>query len=209
MQKWASRSVWISLAWLSAGFAIYAYRYLIGVGPLATNVLQNLFARPWLLVHVAGAATALLLGSLQLLPRFRPGRVHRYIGRVYVFACLVGGTGGLFLAFGSTAGPVATAGFGSLGVLWIVITSLGWRNARARRFDAHRGWMIRSYALTFAAVTLRIYLMLVPLLGLPMLASYRAISFLCWVPNLLVAEIYLAMTARRVAACNYGSVRAE
>jgi uncharacterized membrane protein len=199
MQKWASRSVWISIAGLGAGFAIYAYRYLIGVGPLAINVLQNPFKQPWLIVHVAGAATALLLGSLQFLPRFRPGRVHRYIGRVYVAGALVGGVGGLFLALGSTAGPVATAGFGSLAVLWLVTTSIGWSNARARRYEAHRAWMIRSYALTFAAVTLRLYLLAVPMLGLPILDSYRAISFLCWVPNLLVAEIYLATIARRVA----------
>jgi hypothetical protein len=57
-----------------------------------------------------------------------------------------------------------------------------------RRLVEHRRWMIRSWALTLAAVTLRLY-MLAP--GMSSLDAYRAISFLCWVPNLVVAELYL------------------
>jgi hypothetical protein len=60
-----------------------------------------------------------------------------------------------------------------------------------RRFVEHRAWMIRSFALTFAAVTLRIYLPILEQLPVPFEDGYRAISFLCWVPNLLAAELYL------------------
>jgi hypothetical protein len=63
-----------------------------------------------------------------------------------------------------------------------------WRLALARRFDEHRRWMFRSFALTFAAVTLRIYLPLVQIAGLDFLPAYRAIAWLCWVPNLVVIE---------------------
>ena len=55
----------------------------------------------------------------------------------------------------------------------------------------HRKWMIRSFALTFAAVTLRIYLAILPMLPVAFIGAYRAISFLCWVPNALVAELWL------------------
>lgn len=48
--------------------------------------------------------------------------------------------------------------------------------------------MIRSYALTLAAVTLRIYLPLSQLAGVPFGDAYQVISWLCWVPNLVVAE---------------------
>jgi hypothetical protein len=51
--------------------------------------------------------------------------------------------------------------------------------------------MIRSFALTFAAVNLRLYLPAAGALQLPFEDSYRAISFLCWVPNLLAVEAYL------------------
>jgi uncharacterized membrane protein len=188
-----NRGLWALAAVLSAGVAIFSYRYLPRLGPLAPNVMQNLFHRPWLDVHVAGAATALLVGPLQFLPRLRARRrtLHRWLGRTYVTGCLIGGVGGLVIAFGATAGPIATVGFGSLAVIWMITTGQAWRTALARRFDDHRAWMIRSFALTFGAVTLRLYLPILPLLGLSFLDSYRLTSYLAWIPNLIVAELYL------------------
>lgn len=187
------RAGWWLAALLSIGVALVSYRYLAGVGPLPESVTSNLFARPWLLVHVASAATALLVGAFQFIPALRATRVgaHRWLGRVYVAGCLVGGVSGFVLAAGSTAGPVATAGFGTLAIAWLVFTGQGWRLAMKRDFASHRRWMIRSWALTLAAVTLRIYLPLLGPLGIDMLAGYRAIAFLCWVPNLILAELYL------------------
>lgn len=180
-------------ALLSVGVALFSYRYLPRIGPLVPAILGNLFARPWLDVHIAGAATALLLGPFQLMPKIRAGhrQLHRWMGRTYIVGCLVGGVGGFILAFGSTAGPIATAGFGSLALVWIFANVQGWRSAMARRFVAHRAWMIRSFALTFGAVTLRLYLPLFPLLGVSFIDGYRAVSFLSWAPNLLIAELYL------------------
>ena len=63
--------------------------------------------------------------------------------------------------------------------------------------------MIRSWAMTFAAVTLRLYLPIPPmLLHMSFMDGYRAIAWLAWVPNLLVAELYLrgALRSRRVSA---------
>lgn len=188
-----NRGWWGTAAALSAGVAIFSYRYLPGLGPLSPGVMQNLFQRPWLDVHVAGAATALLVGPLQFLPGLRGRRptLHRWCGRAYVTGCLIGGFGGLVIAFGTTAGPVAGLGFGTLAVLWLVTNVQGLRMALKRRFDRHRAWMIRSFALTFAAVTLRLYLPILPLLGLSFIDGYRADSWLAWVPNLVLAELYL------------------
>jgi len=55
----------------------------------------------------------------------------------------------------------------------------------------HRRWMIRSYSLTLAGVTLRIYLPLSIASGIPFLDAYQAIAWACWVPNLLVVEWWL------------------
>jgi uncharacterized membrane protein len=188
-----NRGLWALAAVLSAGVAIISYRYLPRLGPLAPNVMQNLFHRPWLDVHVAGAATALLAGPLQFLPRLRARRrtFHRWLGRIYVTGCLAGGSGGLVMAFGVTAGPIAGIGFGSLAVIWLITTGQALRMALARRFDAHRAWMIRSFALTFGAVTLRLYLPILPLLGFSFLDAYRLTSYLAWIPNLILAELYL------------------
>jgi hypothetical protein len=193
MQVTVNRTFCAFAALLSAGVALYSFRYLVGIGPLASSVLGNLFSRPWLDAHIAGAATALLVGPLNLIPaiRRRWPLAHRWIGRTYVVGCLSGGVGGLIIAFGSLAGPIATAGFGSLAVCWLIANAQGWRTAMARRFDAHRRWMVRSFALTFAAVTLRLYLPLIPLFHASFIDGYRAISFLAWVPNLILAELHL------------------
>lgn len=187
---------WGMAALASLAIALYGFHYLLPDAAVPPNIGANPMARPWLFVHVGFAATALLLGPAQFLPRLRSRfpRLHRWTGRIYVTACLAGGFAGLLLAVGSTAGPVATAGFGLLAVLWMAAAAQAWRLARTRRFEAHRRWMIRSFALTFAAVTLRIYLPLVAIAGLPFLDWYRAIAFLCWVPNLVAAELYLART---------------
>ncbi|HEV2676208.1 MAG TPA: DUF2306 domain-containing protein [Aliidongia sp.] len=186
-------SLWGLAAVLSAGVAIFSYRYLLRVGPLSPDILANLYHRPWLDVHVAGAATALLVGPFQFLARLRTRHrlLHRRLGRLYVVGCLAGGVGGFVMAFGSTAGPIATVGFASLAATWIWANVQAWRLAVARRFDAHRAWMIRSFAMTFAAVMLRLYLPLFPLLGVSFVDGYRAVSFLSWVPNLILVELYL------------------
>jgi uncharacterized membrane protein len=184
----------ISLAFLSVGVAVFSYRYLIGLGIAPPKVIAaNSFKDPWLVIHVAGAATALLLGPAQFFPSLRNGhrQLHRATGRLYVLACTAGSLSGLVLAFGATTGLISTMGFGTLAVAWLGATFLAWRRAVQRRIPEHQAWMIRSFALTFAAVTLRLYLPIAALLPFPFVDSYRAISFLAWVPNLLVAELYL------------------
>ncbi|MET4682823.1 DUF2306 domain-containing protein [Brevundimonas faecalis] len=135
---------------------------------------------------------------MQFLPVLRRGGapLHLWIGRTYVAGCLVGGAAGLVLAAGSHAGPIASTGFGVGGAAWIATTLLGWRAATQGRLAEHRRWMIRSWALTLAAVTLRLYLPLVAILDLPFIPAYRAISFLAWAPNLLLAEVWLRRRGR-------------
>ena len=182
---------------LCVALALVSFRYLLRFGGTPPVIEGNLFIEPWLMVHVAGAATALLIGPWQFSSKLRNQlpTLHRWIGRTYVVSCLVGGAAGFLLALGASTGPISTVGFGSLAVLWIVTTSLAWRRAVQSRFIEHRAWMIRSFALTFAAVTLRLYLPLIFVFQVGFDDAYRAISFLCWVPNLLIAELYLRKAA--------------
>lgn len=196
--KW----VWGLGAVLSVGIALYALHYLIPGSGGPPEILANPFAKPWLYVHVGCGGVALLIAPFQLWPRMRNRyrQVHRWVGRVYVVAALVGGVAGFLMALGSWAGPIASVGFGALAVLWAGTTAQGWRLARAGRYVEHRQWMIRSFALIFAAVTLRIYLPVAQIAGLDFPVAYRAISWLCWVPNLLLAEAYLARGRTRAVA---------
>jgi uncharacterized membrane protein len=192
--------VWLwSATVLAFAVALGSYRYLLPSMPgAAPAVLANRFAGTGALVlHAGVSATALGLGALQFFPGFRSRwpAWHRRAGTVYVIACLIGGTAALVLALGASTGPIASAGFGSLGVLWLACTIQAWRLARARDFVRHRRWMTRSYALAFAAVTLRLYLPVLAVGHIDFDTGYRAISFLAWVPNLIVAEIWLRFSA--------------
>ena len=189
----ASWLTWSVCVLLSAFVALISYRYFLGPVEAPPVIAGNSLKNPWLLVHIAGAATALLVGPLQFSNRLRSRfrRFHHWLGRVYIVSCLVGGASGFVLALGASTGLVSTVGFGSLAIAWIVTTSLAWRRAMQQRFTEHRAWMIRSFALTFAAVMLRLYLPLSALLSLNFDDAYRAISFLCWVPNLVAVELYL------------------
>ncbi|WP_397400251.1 DUF2306 domain-containing protein [Phenylobacterium sp.] len=192
MNSRVSMSLWGLAAFMSAGVGAYAWVFVPSGGSPAPGVLANLFARPWLAVHAALAGAALILGPFQFLRVVRDRRViHRTIGKIYVVSCLISGSAGFILAFGNTSGPIAGFGFGILAVIWVYATSQAWRMAQARRFDAHRRWMIRSFALTFGAVTLRIYMPLSQMMGIDDATAYQVIAWLAWVPNLILVEMFL------------------
>ena len=193
------KGLWWGGAVSSVLVALVSYRYFVPAIPAPPGIAANPMAHPWLWVHAGLAATALITGPWQFLPRVRARwpQVHRWTGRVYIFACLVGGFAGLLLASGSTAGPVARAGFGLLAVVWMGVNAQGLRLALTGRYAEHRQWMIRSFALTFGAVTLRLYLPVGQALGLDFLTIYRATAWISWIPNLLLAELYLRGLPRR------------
>ena len=184
---------WTAAALLCLEVGLNALRYLVPGFAGPDFIMHNPMAHPWLFVHAGFGAAALMLGPVQFLPavRRRAPRLHRWMGRSYIVACLASGFAGLLLAANTQAGPVAAVGFGLAAVLSLICAVQAWRLAMARRFEAHREWVIRSYALIFAAVTLRLWLPAAGFAHLDFMASYRAIAFLAWAPNLLVAELYL------------------
>lgn len=189
----------VVLAALSLAIAVASLRYVLPGAPGgAVNVLGNAFADPFLTVHALFGAAALLIGPFQFLPRLRQTRrrLHMGLGVIYAACCFIAGITGVTLAIGNTHGPVAAAGFALLGAGWLTTTGLAVAAIARGRYAAHRRWMIRSFALTFSAVTLRLQLALVGIAALPFSPSYIAISFLCWVPNLIAAEIWIALTRR-------------
>lgn len=141
-------------------------------------------------LHFGGGGVALALGALQLNAALRARHLpfHRVVGRIYVISVLLGGVSGLRLAIGSQGGPIARIGFAALACGWLFTTVRGWFRIRTRDDIAHRAWMIRSYSLTFAAVTLRAYLPLSVAAGVPFEIAYPVIAWLCWVPNIIIAE---------------------
>lgn len=199
MPRLLSRSAQTFAALLALAVGLFSLRYLMPEVPVAAPaVMANRFADPALPIHAGFAAAALILGPLQFVRR-RDGRRaswHRVSGALYMACCLISAPAGLALALGVTTGPVATAGFGLLAILWFWTTAMGLRAVLAGRYAEHGRWMIRSFALTFAAVTLRLYLPVAAFLPVDGDTAYRAIAFLCWAPNLLVVELWLSSRLR-------------
>jgi len=146
-----------------------------------------------LYAHIGIAPVALAVMPFQFWGRLRARHkgLHRWLGRTYVASILVSGSAGLWLAFHSEAGSVAAAGFAILALAWLVTTSVAFRYALRRDFNLHKRWMVRSAALTFAAVTLRLYLGASLSLGVDFDLAYPAIAWACWLPNAVAAELYL------------------
>jgi hypothetical protein len=82
-----------------------------------------------------------------------------------------------------------------------VFTWLGLRAAIERRFDDHREWMLRSYAVTSTAITLRLMLPASALLSFDFFPAYRVISWAAWMTNLALFEIVIRW--RRSSSATY------
>lgn len=203
---------WILLSCLAiAVYAVVPY-FTASLATLAESggagLAGNYEGRPALVQaafysHIAAGGIALVLGPLQFWRglRERHRSAHRWTGRTYLTAVGIAGVASLVIAPFSQAGLVGLFGFGSLAVLWLVT---GWKAYRAIRggdVASHRAWMMRNFALTYAAVTLRLWLGV--LLGAQALPggefdigtafdnAYAAVPFLAWLPNLVIAEILI------------------
>jgi uncharacterized membrane protein len=193
----ATHAAWALITLLSVGVGGYAlFHVFTGFEHLP---LTNPMLGPYgLQLHIAASAVAMILGAFQFLRvlRQKAPSVHRWMGRFYIAACVVGGAAGGTIALSSTAGLVAGWGFFLLAILWLLTTAMAWVSALKRDFTAHERWMIRSFALTLAAVTLRLYLPATIIFNLEFVPAYTVIAWICWVPNLIIAEIWIAMRKR-------------
>lgn len=150
-----------------------------------------------LILHVVGSMLALIIGPFQFLPGIRKGRwlkIHRWLGRTYLLSILFGGLAGLYMAQFAYGGIISRLGFGVLACLWLYTGYRAYRHIRNKEVEAHRQWMIRNYALTFAGVMLRVWVPLTTGLGADFTTAYVIIAWACWVPNLIFAQWIISNT---------------
>lgn len=185
----SKRALWSVMAVLAVAVSLYAAALLLAPDLRPPFVRASPLPLA-LMVHFAGGGLALALGPFQFKtgPRARRSPMHRLLGRVYVIAILASGLAGLAMAFVSQGGVPAHVGFALLAAGWLGTTTQAFLSIRRGEVLAHQRWMIRSFALTFAAVTLRLYVPLSMAAGVPFEVAYPVIAWACWVPNLLVAE---------------------
>jgi uncharacterized membrane protein len=150
------------------------------VGLAATSADRPPAVQVAFYAHITFAGLALLTGPFQFSQtlRRRHVRVHHVIRRVYVGSVLLGGTAAFVMSFFSSVAFSGFFGFGTLAVIWVLVTMKAYRAIRRGDVASHQAWMMRSFALTYAAPTLRLWLfaLLIPqlALGVPFAQAYSS-----------------------------------
>lgn len=157
-----------------------------------TEITQISWYKYAFYVHVIFAILALPAGFtqfnknlLRLYPRFHKAFGYLYVGVILIFAA----PSGVMIGMEANGGLVAQVAFTLLGILWFYYTLQAVLKAKHGDFNAHKNFMIRSFALTCSALTLRYWKVILVYFFQPNpMDLYQLIAWLGWIPNLLLAE---------------------
>ncbi len=186
-------------------FEYFSFRTDINFLRVRQELVQQWMWRTAFYLHISSALVALAVGSVQFWPGLRKKhlKLHRMLGKIYAVGIAIAGPSGLYMAIYARGGLFAQIGFVCLDLVWMATTFLGVRAILKKNIPSHRRWITRSYAVTFAAVTLRLW---VPILSLGFgMGENQVLSltpWLSWIPNLLVAELILLFSKPRSPKLN-------
>lgn len=149
-------------------------------------------------LHISLGGIALLTGWPQFIKKFRNKflKFHRRSGKIYVIAVLVSAISGIYIAFFATGGMISSLGFIFLGITWFYTTFMAYLHIKNKKLEQHQNMMVFIYAVTFAAVTLRIWLPLLEMVVGNFLTAYHIVAWLCWLPNFIVAQLIVKHLSR-------------
>lgn len=153
---------------------------------------------PWLLVHIIFGMTALILGPFQFINSIRTKypRTHRTMGKIYLMSIVIAAIASLYMSVDKIIfGEKAIAyGFGlfMLAAVWLLTSGMAYWAVRSRNFVQHREWMVRSFVVTCAFVTFRLFARLLTQgFGINESAASEIMAWACWAIPLMVAEVFL------------------
>ncbi|HVV55800.1 MAG TPA: DUF2306 domain-containing protein [Mucilaginibacter sp.] len=205
----AKTLLWVPFAIFAIGIGLYPLTYYIfdmhGKGLWASKSAQLIANTAWhtaFYMHITFGGIAMLTGWTQFSSRIRNNylNLHRTLGKTYVVSVMLSSLAGFYIALFATGGITCTLGFGLLAASWFFTVTKAYTSILKKQYKQHENWMIRNYALTFAAVTLRVYLPFSQaLMHIDFITAYRVISWLCWIPNLIIAEIIVSKRALIIA----------
>ncbi len=158
-------------------------------------------------IHITSSMVVLVAGLPQFLPQITKNYVlfHRWLGKGYVLlVLLLAAPSGLILAIYANGGIASKTGFSMQCLAWWYCTYMAYSKIRAKNFREHIGWMIRSYAVTLAAMSLRTeaYLMHYFFHTKP-IETYITVTWVSWVGNLFIAEALIALGLRDLLLKKY------
>ncbi|MEO7978190.1 DUF2306 domain-containing protein [Flavobacterium sp.] len=146
-------------------------------------------------IHVYSAIFVLLAGFTQfsnfILKKYPA--IHRNIGKLYVIIIVfLSAPSGLFIGIFANGGFFSKVSFVTLSILWFYCTLKGFLHIKNKNIALHKAYMLRSFTLTFSAITLRFWKVILVYLFQPSpMDLYQIIAWLGWIPNLLIIECYL------------------
>jgi len=199
---WARIGWWV-MALLSFAAGLWAIFITVTPSALLGGQWDRMFTIAAIgLAHTLGGAIASLIGPFQFLDglRRRNRRLHIWLGRVYLVSVGLSGIAGLCLSPGSLASNTLGIAFVLLALAWLHTGWQAYAAIRRRDVDAHRRWMIRNFALTYAAVTLRIEMPILIVAGMAPVLALNVVGWTCWIPNLIAVEWWMKRKDARKAA---------
>lgn len=185
--------VWLGWLAVLVGLAYFLIKRVPRYFVFTPESYGNIWHRVgWLFPHIVGGLLAAVLGPLQFWPRIRRDYLpfHRIAGRLYVVAVLVASIASLGISFRLGGDNAAYAG-GLIGLAgaWILTTGMAFVAIRRKNLVQHKQWMIRSYVVTFAFVTFRLFDDALSHRGLvPEHEFYSMLAWACWAIPLVVTE---------------------
>jgi uncharacterized membrane protein len=155
------------------------------------EVLGHIVYKTAFFAHITFGGIALLIGWRQFGNKFRSKylNLHKIIGKVYVVCVTISSLCGIYLGFYANGNLISAIGFICLGLTWFLTTIIAVIQIRTGKVINHQQWMTYSFACTVAAVTLRLWFPLLAQITKDTAASYIAVAWLCWIPNLFVATL--------------------
>lgn len=192
-------AVMTGLAFFLFGITFMYWNFRPDVNFLLTkqDLVDHPIWRPAFYVHIFGGMLAIVLGPLNFIKYIRRKNLnlHRVLGKTYVASILfIAAPTGLYMAFYANGGFSASIGFILMSILWFYTTFMAVNTIRKKQIAEHVKWMVRSYAMTFAAVTLRLW---VPFLSLAVEMDHLKViiitAWISWIFNLMAAELILKL----------------
>ena len=117
-------------------------------------------------------------------------KLHRFMGKMYAYnVMLINFPAGMIMAFYANGHVPSKIAFIILDCLWFWFTYKAVVAIRAKDIKAHKRFMIRSYALTCSAITLRLWkIILSNSFNIDPQVLYMIDAWMGFVPNLFFAE---------------------
>ncbi len=149
---------------LTVFLVLFAGKFVINDALPYFGLNKETFGNYWdfkwpLIGHISGGLIALIIGPFQFWKSFRNKYMttHRWLGRIYLIAILLGTISSTYLSWSSAIRVNFSWALGLQGLAfaWITTASMAYVSVMRGRILQHKEWMIRSYVVTFAFVTFR------------------------------------------------------